>query len=65
MEHIEIGISFKFVQEVYCQLTLCMSKSAHISVVAHVHPVWIGLTELDLVLLRVIELFNSVVAPYT
>jgi hypothetical protein len=65
MEHIEIGISFKFVQEVHCQLTLGMSESAHISVVAHVHPVWIGLTELDFVLLRVIELFNSVVAPYT
>ena len=38
-----------------------MGKRAHIAVVTRVDPVWERLTELSLVLLRVVEVFHSVV----
>jgi hypothetical protein len=63
MEHVEIGISFKFVKQVDRQLALGMGECTHIAIVTHINPIGIRLTKFDLVLLRMIEFFNSVVAP--
>jgi hypothetical protein len=62
MEHVEIGISFKFVKEVDCQLALSMGEGTHIAIVTHVNSVGIRLTKFDLVLLGMIEFFNSIMA---
>ena len=51
----------KFVQKIYSYLLFRMCECAHITIVARLDSPRVALTELDLVLFRVIKLFNSVV----
>ena len=68
VKHVEIGrvlailsVRGKFVQQVNSDLLLRVSESAHITIVARLDSPRIALTELDLVLFRVVKLFHPVV----
>jgi hypothetical protein len=56
-----LTVGREFVQKVYSDLLFRMCKCAHITIVARLDSPRVALTELDLVLFRVIKLFYSVV----
>ena len=57
-----ISLRSKFMKEIYRDFNFRMCKCAHIAIVTRFYSIWISLTELDLVLLRMIELFHAVVS---
>jgi hypothetical protein len=65
VEHIEISILFKFIEQINGDFFLRMSESAHISIVTTLHLLGVSLTKLDLILFRVVEFFHSVVRART
>lgn len=66
MEHVEIIIQrLHFVEYVNCKLALRMSEGTHVPILTRVNTVWVTLTKLHLILLRMIELLDTVVRPET
>ena len=62
VEHVEVRVLVHAVQQIDGQLILAVREGAeHAAVLASVEVIWIALTELGLVLLRVIEFFHPVV----
>ena len=57
-----ICLRSKFLKEIYRDFNFRMSKCTHIPIVTRFDSIWISLTELDLVLLWMIELFHAVVS---
>lgn len=62
VEHVEVRVLVELVEEVYSYLCLGMGEGAHVAVVAGFQTLGVGRAELQLVLLRVVELFHTVVA---
>lgn len=66
VKHIEIRILWlNLVQEVDCDFVFRMGKGTHLSVLTVLHIMWVGLTELALVLFRMVKFFNSVMGLQT
>ena len=61
VEHVKVLIlGLHLVQQVNSDFIFRVSKCAHLSILTILHVIWISLTKLGLILLRMVKLFNSV-----
>ena len=60
MEHIEVCIFLKFIQQIYRYLFFSVSKGTHISIVTAFNPFWVARTKFNLIFFRMVKLFYSI-----
>lgn len=60
VKHVKVRIFLEFVQEIDGDFFFRMCEGTHVTIVTALHLVWVSLTELDLILLRVIKFFHSI-----